>query len=90
MKSLANEARIIRHEMKRVPREVKNDLHSHRVWSLRPEARLAHVAYAYVRGKPYREVEATCKEKLQPTDIKAKLRRWGLWVDEHRIEKWLN
>lgn len=74
IKSLADEARIIRaeeHKLKiggfgpdenRHPKDVSrlaeyNETREHRVNGLRKEARASLLAYAYLRGKPYRSVE---------------------------------
>ena len=66
IKSLAEEARIIRAaEDKLKGHGVDNfqwpaegwKLHSHRKNVVRPEARATQLAYAYVRGVPYRKVE---------------------------------
>lgn len=55
IKSLAEEARIIRHEEKRLlsPQD-RGCLHAHRVNIVREEQRATLLAYAYARGVPYR------------------------------------
>lgn len=64
--SLAAEAKIIRREEKKwpKPREGKGlmrmDLYFHRVGIVRTEARSAQLAYGYLRGRPYRRMEAKC------------------------------
>jgi hypothetical protein len=57
--SLAAEARIIRREEKKWPTttNVRWGLYSHRVAVVRPEARVALLAYAYLRGRPYVALE---------------------------------
>lgn len=52
IKSLAEEARIIRKEEKRVP-EKRESLHTHRVFDVRNEALAALMAYAFIRGKKF-------------------------------------
>ena len=70
IKTLAAEARIIRHEERRVklwkrepgeaPHALFFGLKSHRTDEVRREARCSHLAYGYLRGTKYREMEATC------------------------------
>lgn len=65
IKSLAEEARIIRHEADRYKR--RNDptrlgLHDHRRGVVRPEARNALLAYGYLRGRLYAQIEASTHE----------------------------
>ena len=66
IKSLAEEARIIRAaEDKLKGQGVDNfqypaegwKLYAHRIQVVRPEARATQLAYAYLRGVPYRKVE---------------------------------
>lgn len=67
IKSLAEEARIIRaEELKAVRRkspdvQLHDSLRHHRVWDVRREQRSAMLAYAMLRGKEYRKVE--CERK---------------------------
>lgn len=63
IKSLAAEARIIRNEEGRFPRGQRHhttfqSLHSHRTGIVRREARHALLAYAFMRGRQYRQLEA--------------------------------
>lgn len=65
LKSLAAEAAIIRQEeMKlatsRLPssRELREEIHNHRVSDVREETRATLLAYSFIRGKPYRLIEA--------------------------------
>lgn len=73
IKSLAEEARIIRKEERKVlsyarttdipaPKEIHyrtyESLHRHRTYDVRTEARATHLAYAFLRGVPYASVEA--------------------------------
>lgn len=57
VKSLAEEARIIRKEAKRCSPLYRDGLTNHRRNELRFASRIAQLALAYVRGKKYREVE---------------------------------
>jgi len=59
IKSLAEEARIIRKEEKREANKYhKRELRDHRIGTVRDEARAAQLAYAFLRGKPYYTLEA--------------------------------
>lgn len=83
LRSLAEESRIIRHEMtrelKRRRRSVSRNgrkelqqwhgqqyesLSQHRLTKVRPTYRAAHLAYAFLRGIPYRKVEAKTKHGI--------------------------
>lgn len=67
IKSLAAEAGIIRKEIRRTNDVgAKNDLHYHRMLKVRPEARLANLAMAFLKGRPKSSAEVTDK----PIDVK--------------------
>lgn len=92
VKSLAYEGRIIRHEMKRVQHaEIKAILALHRQLRVRPEARIAHLALAFVRGRPYLSAESNAQTKPKAKDLIRKLERFmrvsPTVADE--VEKWL-
>jgi hypothetical protein len=42
----------------------RGSLICHRKWNVRNEARATYLARAYLKGVPYKVVEANCKEKL--------------------------
>jgi hypothetical protein len=62
--SLAAEARLIRREERRYrgpkwgPSPVRLGLHRHRIHEVRPEARHALLAYGFLRGRSYRQIES--------------------------------
>lgn len=68
IKSLAEEAKIIRTEEKKLPgpSAKRMELHEHRVGKVRHCARYALLAYGYLRGKPYRIIEAKCRKHNEP------------------------
>lgn len=68
IKSLAAEAQINRKEAKKVRGWDRYDLNAHRTGHLRQEARRAHLAYAFLRGKPYKEVEPIRKTSTKYLD----------------------
>jgi hypothetical protein len=57
IKSLAAEARIIRLEEKRSNGRLRWELWQHRVEVVRKEARLSQLAYGFLRGKQYEQIE---------------------------------
>lgn len=65
VKSLAAEAIIIRKEMARASELDRSILYNHKVNVVKKEARLANLALAFLRGRPYKSCEITSK----PFDI---------------------
>lgn len=74
IKSLAEEARIIRHEERRMKGQnndgYRGELRYHRISVVRDEQRATLLAYALLRGVPYSALEA----KARPVDTKAVMR----------------
>jgi len=67
VKSLAEEARINRLEAARTSDiETRCALAEHRRGRLRVEARYAQLAYAFLRGRPYRQAEAKTRRGNEP------------------------
>jgi hypothetical protein len=93
VKSLAAEARFIRTEVRRSrDREVGEYLHYHRTSRLKPEARMAHLALAYCKGKPYKSAENSAKTLPDVRALAKKLNRFLPYPDrvsEEQVEKWL-
>ena len=65
-KSLAAEAKIIRQEAKRCGPYYYFGLDHHRRGRLREEARVTHLALAFIRGTPYKSVEQKTNKPVQP------------------------
>jgi hypothetical protein len=57
VKSLAAEARIIRHEEARTRGAIQAELHRHRTVDVRLEARLSVLAYGLIRGRALERME---------------------------------
>lgn len=83
IKSLASEARIIRHEeLKYKPRITKRDdstyfeLRNHRL-QIRCDARSALLAYGLLRGRTYKQLEAKCYANANWTQVRDNLTRFG-------------
>lgn len=89
VKSLTAEARFIRQEIKRAwSTDTKNSLHNHRLLRVKPEARMAHLALAYLRGTPYKTAENSTKSKPTARDLTNKLNRFER-VEQRSVEAWL-
>ncbi len=59
LKSLAEEARIIRREEQRTHGRLRDELHLHRVGVVREAARATHIAYGLIKGRTYEQIERT-------------------------------
>ena len=71
IKSLAAEAKIIREETKRARcPSIKNGLYRHRIDVVRVEARHTHLAYGFLRGKTYHQIEK--KAEVAPNWVKVR------------------
>lgn len=79
IKSLAEEARIIRAEEKRTRGSLRDELHLHRVGIVRSAARSSHLAYGLIRGKPYERMEAKTCEGNAPdwTEVGRLCKKYG-------------
>ncbi len=91
IKSLASEARIIRHEERKSRGQLRNDLTAHRKGIVRREARHTLLAYGYLRGRPYRVLEQTCHRQPDWTAVERMVKKYGQlkqpieeWKDEQR------
>lgn len=101
IRSLADEARIIRHEERKASklrsdvRDItRNSLHSHRVTVVRDEARATLLAYALLRGVPYKVVEPKTAKELPMAAIQRIVKSLGGWgyghVQQETIKAWIN
>lgn len=104
IKSLAAEARIIRKETRRVKRiSIKNGLALHRKGIVRFEARHALLAYGFLRGLEYRQMEQKAHEPPDWKKVRKMIEKYGshlapwsnnesyadyeLRCNEHRLRK---
>lgn len=71
LKSLAAEARIIRKEEQATHGEQRDRLHAHRVGIVRFEARAAHLAYGFIRGRTRDQMEPVRYPGLPEWTVKA-------------------
>lgn len=102
VKSIAAEARFIRKEAERCGACYSYTLDQHRRLYLRNEARLAHLALAFFRGRPYKSVESHLKnaEPVNPAKLLAKINKFPSSKDYNfvttpvftidQIKQWLN
>ncbi|TXI10937.1 MAG: hypothetical protein E6Q68_07220 [Polynucleobacter sp.] len=87
LKSLAAETRVIRSaERKSRPEQFKfltNELRCHRIAVVRREARATNLAYAFIRGRKYKAVEAKFHQGNAPdwTKVEAMVRKYGRSYD---------
>lgn len=103
IKSLAEEAKIIRNESARVSKRVrfaKTDeekqelmdlrcrLNEHRRWTVRREARHSLLAYALIRNKPYSSLEEKCREPPSMSRVVKVAERFG--AEASATEKWVS
>lgn len=88
IKSLADEARTIRAEAKKVSGMVKWELNHHRTSVVRPHARLSLLAYGLLRGVPYRAIEHSCYELPNWEKIRNLASRFG--GEEVAIDAWIS
>ena len=102
IKSLAEEAKIIRREEKK-PHSDMNEfgysghrigLRCHRTGTVRREARHTLLAYGFIRGRKYRQMEAKCEFPPDWDAVRRMVGKYGLpdptwkmWWDTSRSER---
>lgn len=84
--SLAAEARIIRRLEQRLSRPGDHPsawylIQGHRRGEIRREARATHLARAFLRGQPYRQLEQKCHERPDIKRVHALARKYGSYGD---------
>ena len=79
LKSLAEEAKIIRKEERKTFGILRNELHTHRVRDVRRAARETHIAYGLILGRQLEQIEPgrTELEGVDSKNIEKMLRRYG-------------
>jgi hypothetical protein len=90
IKSLAAEARIIKHEEARRHKHgwVPACLRNHRIYDVRNEQRATLLAYALYRGLAYTDVERGSKKDIPTTRIAQILKSLG-GVSDVDVSKWV-
>lgn len=89
IKSLAEEARIIRRETKLAKStSIKNGLAEHRKGVVREEARLTHLAYGFLRGREYRQMEAITHTTPNWDRVRKMVSKYGTHFAAYGYENW--
>jgi hypothetical protein len=79
IKSLAEEARIIRKETKRARSyTIKKGLDDHRKGAVRYEARHTHLAYGFLRGREYYQIEHTARTTPNWDKVRKMVKSYGV------------
>jgi hypothetical protein len=69
--------------------ETRNSLHNHRVIEVRQEARAALLAYAFLRGRRYDQVERAGSRKVDWKRVAQIVRKFGETdCDEAALKTW--
>jgi hypothetical protein len=87
IKSLADEAKSIRKEARKVSGIVKWNLNHHRTTVVRDHARHNLLAYGILRRVPYRKMENRCHEKPNFSRVETIAKRFG--ATEEEIASWV-
>ena len=77
IKSLAEEARIIRREERRSFGVLREELHRHRVLEVRRAARHAHLAYGLIRGRSVGDMEPFSYVEPDMDEITRLIKKYG-------------
>ena len=86
VKSLAEEARIIRHEEHQTAGMERWNLQHHRKGHLRWYTRCNQLAYGCLKGIPYSQLEQKCSEPPSWGEIKKLIVRFG--GTKEQFEEW--
>ena len=77
LKSLMEEARIIRKEERRTFGAFRDELHLHRIMAVRQSARETHLAYGFIRGLKLEQMEATSHVPPSWEAIRKMIKKYG-------------
>lgn len=98
-KSLADEARTIRLEERRLKKARQGNspqfqsIYLHRIGVVRREARATHLARAFLAGTPYRAVERETRCPIVDhviSRVVIMVRKYGREVDTAQVVEWLS
>jgi len=87
IKSLAAEAKIIRHEARKRKGDIRWNLNNHRTSILRYHARCNLLAYAIIKHIPYNCVEKKTKTKPNFNKISSLAQKFG--ANEELLQSWI-
>jgi len=87
VKSLAAEAKIIRKEEKRCKNSsLRNGLYRHRIDVVRYESRHTNLAYGFLRGRTYSQIESGAKKPPDWAKVRKMVEKYGMpiisWTSE--------
>jgi hypothetical protein len=89
VKSLAAESKIIRLEESRAKTpEARASLHQHRVGIVRLAARNTLLAYGYLRGRSYRQLEASCERPPDWSVVEKMVMKYGPPAHNVSFDAW--
>jgi hypothetical protein len=89
IKSLAAESKIIRLEEKRAKRtSIRDGLAEHRKGIVRIESRHTHLAYGFLRGKEYRDIEKTAHEAPNWDKVRSMIQKYGIHSAAYESGEW--
>lgn len=83
IKSLADETRTIKSEERKLKADGKgpgaqfNSIYRHRMDVVRPESRHSLLAYGYLRGRSYKQMEEKCRQDPNWKHVKRLIERFG-------------
>jgi hypothetical protein len=77
VKSLADEARIIRREERKTFGTLREELYRHRMDVVRYEARHAHLAYGFIRGLTYEQMESSTNQSPNWERVRQLIKKYG-------------
>lgn len=81
IKSLAAEAKIIRKEEKRAKSQsIRESLYRHRIDVVRYEARHTNIAYGFLRGRTYAQIEANPKTPPNWDKVRKMVEKYGTHI----------
>src|SRR4051812_18796322 len=81
IKSLTAESHIIRQETARAQKSIRSELSHHRRTAVRQAARNTGIAYAFLRGKNYRDIERSPKTPPDWKEVTRMVRQYGVRFD---------
>jgi len=96
LKTLAEEARIIRLEERRANKKqlyyFQSELREHRVLAVRNESFLTLLAYQYLRGKSFAKSFPECRRDIDWDRVRSMIKKYGSYViaDEFDPDSWIN
>lgn len=98
VKSLAAEARIIKHEEHKLPGLARGPLTEHRKNVVRRACRNTHLAYGFLRGRTREQIETRCHDLPNYREVRRMVEQYGpkdgtlgerfdLWWGGHRKDQ---